>query len=436
MSKKTRKEQLVYRKIKKPNRFIARIVLLVLGRLSRKKKVKITYKYDKKQLKKQPVILLATHTSRLEFIYTLHGFNSTNINIVCGYQNILVQSKLVFKLMLKLGVIAKYLYQSDVVSVKQMIRAIKNNTSLVIFPEGIQSVSGSTQPINPATIKLLKKCTVPVVLSKSYGSYLVNNRYSSDTKKGPIEVEFSLLFTKEDLANLSEQEIYNKLLEQFKYNEFEYNKLHQHKYIGKTPNIEGLNKLIYICPHCKQEFKLVINNDNMKCTNCEYEIKMNECYNLLPVNKELIFDDIDKWYKWQRNIVREEVKDDSFELSMEATLQTFSDTKFIKKTRNLIDLSSGKVVMNNKGIKYYPTDDEKNPVIFDAKGVYSLTLSTRGYLEFYYYNDYYIFKPNNPTNELVKWMLAAEEIHIMYDDAWEKVSQDVYKYETNEKEAK
>ena len=165
----------------------------VLGIINKKNNVKFYYDYDPKSLKGQPTILLSSHASRLEFIYTLYGFKRKDINMVCGFQNIF--QKNLYKLFLKIGVISKYLYQPDFLCVKNMLKILKNNGAIGLFPEGIQSTSGTTHPINPATASFIKRSKANIVVCSTKGAYLATNRYSKDRKKGFIGVNYSLLFT-------------------------------------------------------------------------------------------------------------------------------------------------------------------------------------------------------------------------------------------------
>ena len=109
--KKDLKTNLVNRKVKKPNPILASIVMWALGIINKLYKVDFSYDYDPKSIKDQPTVLLSSHASRLEFVYTIYGFGRRDINIVCGYQNIL--KKGVYRIMIALGVISKYLYQPD-----------------------------------------------------------------------------------------------------------------------------------------------------------------------------------------------------------------------------------------------------------------------------------------------------------------------------------
>lgn len=425
--KKDLKTKLISRKIKKPNPFYMFITMRVLGLLNKVYKVKFNYDYDRKQLKNGPTILLASHASRLEFIYMIYGFKHNDINIVCGYQNIF--KKGLYNLFIKLGVISKYLYQPDIVCMKNILKVLKQNGTIGIFPEGIQSTSGSTHPINPATVQFIKRSKANVVVATSKGAYLATNRYSKDRKKGYIGIDFSLTLTPDMLDKLSEEEIYKLLLEKIKYNDFEYNKVARNKYIGKKPNASGIDKILYKCPDCKNEHTLHTKYDTIICKHCGLKVRVNEYYDLVGVKYNHIPKDIDEWYKWQRRCVVKEIIDDNFELSLNGSICTLKLDKLRKESKKTKILSIGKVTLNNKGLSFRGSLNEQN-VDFDftAKSLYSLTLSTKGYLEFYSNNEYYMIVPDNPNQCLIKWTLASEEIHNLYDEKWKSACADVYDY--------
>ena len=79
------------------------------------------------------------------------------------------------------------------------------------------------------------------------------------------------------------------------------------------------------------------------------------------------------------------------------------------------------------GLRFSGTlDGERADFEFDARSLYSLTFSTEGFLEFYYKNDYFIMIPDGLDRCLIKWTLAAEEIHNLYDEKWRSACADVY----------
>lgn len=424
-SKRDLRKELTCRKIKRPNRLLSAITFFILGIIARKNKVRFHYGYKRKELKGKPVILLSTHASRLEFIYALSGFKERNINAVCGYQNIM--KKYVYTLLKHLGVISKFLYQPDFTCTKSMISVINRGGNLALFPEGIQSISGSTHPINPATCKFLKHAGATVVLCKSEGAYLCQNRFSKDIKKGKIDFYYDILFTPEDLKTLSEGQIYDKLIDKFSYNEFKLNKTRGEKYVGKLPNIDGLDKIIYKCPDCGEEFSFSISGKNMTCQKCGYSVCMDERYDIfLNSGSKLYFDNVDDWFKWQRQKVAEEVAGDFKPLTMTGGLYALRTDKLCKAPDDKIFLIGGQITLDKENLTITPKDENEKPLLFSVKGVYSLTFSLSGFLEFYYDNEYYVIKPDENLNEMVKWTLFSEEIHNLYDLRWKKASKDAY----------
>ena len=426
--KKDLKTNLVNRKVKAPNRLLMSVGMWIVGLLNRRYGVEFSYDYDPKTIQCQPVVLLSSHASRLEFVYTVYGFGRRDINVVCGYQNIL--KKGLYHIFIALGVISKYLYQPDLMCVKNILRVLKRGGAVGLFPEGIQSTSGSTHPINPATAQFIKSCRANVVVCTTRGAYLATNRYSSDRKKGYIGVHYTHLFTPEMLLDLTEEEIYAQPLEKISYNDFAFNKTAHHKYVGKLPNATGIDKILYKCPDCKSEFDLFVDGDTVKCKKCGFAARVNEYYDLIQVQGESLPSDIDGWFKWQRRCVAEEIKRDDFSLALRGKLCTVKLDKLKKAPHDRQILSVGEARLTSQGLSFVGVLDGKDAnFTFHTRSVYSITFSTKGFLEFYYNNDYFMMIPDNRDQCLIKWTLAAEELHNLGDERWRRACEDVYDYD-------
>lgn len=430
--KKDLKTRLINRKVKKPDAVLMTLAMWVMGAINKANRVEFSYDYDPKDIEHQPTLLLSSHAARLEFIYTVYGFHRKDVNIVCGYQNIM--QKGVYPILIKLGVISKYLYQPDFMCVKNMLRALRRNGAVAIFPEGIQSTSGSMHPINPATAQFLKHSRANVVVCTTKGAYLATNRYSSDRKKGYIGVSYHLLFTPKMLEELTEQQIYEQLLQAIRYNDFAFNKTARHAYVGKKPNAHGIDKILYKCPDCQAEHTLRVEHDTVVCDRCGFSVRVNEYYDLVDAKGQGVPADIDAWYKWQRRCVADEVKGDAFELSLKASLCTVRLDRLRKSPRDMLTLSVGEVSLTNQGLRFSgELDGQRADFEFRAQSIYSLTFSTQGYLEFYHNNDYYMIVPAHSERGLIKWTLASEEIHNLYDERWREACEDVYEYSKGER---
>ena len=403
------------------------IGMFVVGIMNKKYGVEFSRDYDPKAIEDKPTILLSSHASRLEFLYTIYGFGRHDINVVCGFQNIM--KKGLYPLFLQFGVISKYLYQPDFMCVKNMLRVLKRGGAIGLFPEGIQSTSGSTHPINPATAQFIKSSKANIVVCTTKGAYLATNRYSSDRKKGYIGVNYSLVFTPEMLEELTVDQVYERLLEKISYNDFEFNKVARYKYIGKEPNAFGIDKILYKCPKCKKEHVLHVEGDTIVCDACSFKARVNEYYDLIGENGTVLPFTIDRWFKWQRSCVAEQVKDDGFELSLNGSLCTLRVDKLRKAPNDKEILSIGKATLTNTDLSFTgELNGEKVDFDFPAKSLYSLTFSTKGFLEFYHNNDYYMLVPEQTNVCHIKWTLAAEEIHNLCDERWKAACEDVYDY--------
>ncbi|MBO5889261.1 MAG: 1-acyl-sn-glycerol-3-phosphate acyltransferase [Clostridia bacterium] len=415
------------RKIKKPNKILAKFVNLVLKGISKSRNVKFVYSDEYLKIKDSQAIYLCQHKSTLDYMYVFAGIKNLNVHVLCGYQNIFQKSA--YKMLKELGVIAKMLYQPDLQATAQMLQAVKGGGSIVIFPEGIQSTSGSTHPINPATKSFIKKVALPVVLVTIKGSYFTRTRYSTDVKKGEIVVTFDTLFSGEDCKTLSQEELHSALLQKFKYNEFDEFKDKKVAFRGKKPNVYGLDNIIFKCPNCNKEYTFSTSGDVMTCCNCNFAIKMDEYYDISSVNGNLPFKNIDEWFKWQRNVIAKEILSDDFKVSTKVEIANIN-VKKLNNNYSLLPHGRGTLTLTNKGLYYDGVYDGENVnMFFEPKQVYSLTMSLNYDLDLYYKNNYYNFKLLENEKQVAKWMVAAEEIHNTYDENWKKVSDEVYGYE-------
>jgi DNA-directed RNA polymerase subunit RPC12/RpoP len=236
--------------------------------------------------------------------------------------------------------------------------------------------------------------------------------------------------TPEDLAGMTEEQIYNMLLDKISYNDFAFNKEARHKYIGKKPNAFGIDKILYKCPICRDEHTLYVENDTIICKSCGFSVRVNEYYDLVDANRSSYPEDIDAWYKWQRKCVSEEIRNDSFEMTLDGSLCTLRLDKLKKPPKDRKLLSIGKARITNRGLSFHGTlDGQAVDFDFNAKSIYSLTFSTKAFLEFYHNNDYFILVPEEKDICLIKWTLASEEIHNLYDEKWRRACADVYDYD-------
>ncbi|MBQ4190710.1 MAG: hypothetical protein II641_02610 [Clostridiales bacterium] len=103
--------------------------------------------------------------------------------------------------------------------------------------------------------------------------------------------------------------------------------------------------------------------DLVQCNNCGNAVRILPTGLLEPADpKCVVFDDLHKWAQWERGIIAEQIKDDSFSMELEADLfKVFDRFTFAKS-------GSGKVTITNKEIIYEGTECDAQDGIPYKKG--------------------------------------------------------------------
>lgn len=406
-----------------PDPFYAKLFRVILRCAAFGKRARYVYHFDRKSMKGRQVLILADHASTDSYIFAILGYPFVEPNVVMGYQNIL--RKGLFRILLKVGVIPKKLFIPDVSTVRSILRLKKQGASFLLFPEGIQSMDGSTMPTNPASMQLVKKLGLDVVLVTSFGAYLNRPRFDACYRRGPMEFHYEILFTAKELEELTEDELYKRYLERFRYNDFEENARRGSVYRGRHENAFGLDKILYVCPKCGKEFTLSVNGDTVECV-CGSRVRVDETYALKPVNDpDYPFSRIDEWFRFQRETVRREVSDESFSLSYPAEYLTL-DYRVLGNDR-CVKLGEGTVTLNRNSFRYDGTKNgEPVSILIPIEDMPSAPFVSGTANEFFFGNEYFRFVPMNDPKLSVKILLAVEELHRLSDPVWDRYSEDVY----------
>ena len=203
---------------------------------------------------KGPYVVIANHESSIDFINAA-AFIDRRVHFVISNS---FYNTLPIKIFLKAaGVIPKQQFQTSVVDIKKMKQVIDNDMPLVIYPVGLMSENGKSDPAPIATSKFLKMMNADVYVCYSKGSYLTKPKWASVIRKGKIDIDVYKLVSKEKLKSLSDSEVYNLIEENISYDDYENNKKEKVKY-KNGDNLKGLEYVLFRCPHCQKEGKIII----------------------------------------------------------------------------------------------------------------------------------------------------------------------------------
>ncbi len=408
----------------RPKKWALFPVRLLLRTLSLFRPARFSYGFDKKAMRKKQIVVLADHASYDDFIHVCAGCDFTDPNVIVGYHNLFVPG--LFRLLLGVGVIPKSLYESDVASVRNILRLKKEGASFLLFPEGIQSMSGGMQPLNPSTVRLLKKLGLETVLCTSRGAYLSRPRFDRKYRRGRAEYRFETLFSTDDLEKRSEEDLYRELLGRFRYNDFQWNAEAGNTYKSSVPLAHGLENLLYLCPVCGREFTLKVEGTDVVCEACGNRVTVGPDYGLTPAEgSKLPVKRIDEWYGLQVRRAAEEAEKEDFSIFYPAEYQRYDLSRMRFDMQRSV--GAGTVTLDREKWTYRGTmNGEEKELSFELRRIPSAPYMSGTGNEFYYGGDYHAFLMTGDRRLSVKVLLMIEALHNRTDAERAKYYEDAY----------
>lgn len=214
-----------------------------------------------------PFVVIANHQAALDFVNII-GAAKKPMSFVLSWS---FYSTLPIKGFLdKMGIIPKQQFQTSVSDMKRMKAVIEAGGRLVIYPAGLMCEDGLGTPIPQATYKFLKWLGADVYVARSAGSYFVMPKWSKGLRPGRTEVDIYKLFDRDSLAAMSLDEVKRRTDEALMYDAYREQERIRWPYRGGD-NIRGLEKVLYMCPHCGAEHSIsAVGKSVLACSECGY----------------------------------------------------------------------------------------------------------------------------------------------------------------------
>lgn len=417
MAELTVAQKIRKRKITPPN-FIYPVLglvwkLFIAGQYN----VHYRFECDIKQ-NKGSYFLIGNHASRLDYIFTGVPLLPARLNYVAGY-NEFHRSHLagVFEL---LHVIPKKNFTPDIHTINSIHSVLDKGGKIAIFPEGMSSISGANQPIVAGSGKLFKHFKVPVYYSIIKGGYLTSPKYNLKDRCGRVEVEFRQMFTVEELDRLTAEEIEDRINTALYHDDYAWNKVQKNRYKIGENGAEHLEDLLFWCPKCKKQHVMKTEGNKIFCTACGNGATLTDTYELVPFDDGCVIPETQTaWFNMEREVIKQEISDESFELSEEVELGMLPDYELLKNQKTSEIVGKGRLTLNREGLTYKGTrNGEPFEFHIDPKNLPTYGMCT-DLSRFYTFHkgEFVEFYPSNPVVE--KFFLATEEIHRLTGGSWQ-----------------
>ncbi len=236
-------------------------------RIDAKRKVHLGPNINYKR--KEPYIMLANHTFLFDVIHVPLRFK--NVPFIIASQTLFTKQPAKFLVTQVAHVIPKSKGRSDLKTIRNIYNVIKRGYPILIFPEGDTTFYGETGYVEESTMKLIKKLDIDVITCNVKGGYLSKPRWATGKRKNHnIELFYNLTIPKEKLHNMTIPEISTVINDALYHNDYKYQREHMIPHPGKKL-AEGIENVIYVCPHCKAINTIISKNNSIKCTACKKE---------------------------------------------------------------------------------------------------------------------------------------------------------------------
>ena len=391
----------------KPSRFLATVVRIVSAPTL--KKIKFSYTTERMELVgKQPCLILMNHSSFTDMKLAFGIFYPRRMGIVTSVD---AMSGFLGKLMRLLGCVPTHKFVTDVSlinNIKYMIN--ENKTSVLMYPEAGYSFDGRATTLPRGFGALMKRLCVPVVTVITQGAFhrdpLYNMLQIRDVK---VSAHVKCIATPDEIKEKSVEELDALLDESFSFDNFAWQRDNKIS-VDEPFRADGLHRILYKCPHCKEENQMEGKGIKLTCHSCGKRWEMNEYGQLAAIGAETEYSHIPDWYTWQRECVRKELEDGTYLLDTEV------DIAIQVNLDGVCNIGKGRLIHNLDGFRLTGADGKLD---YKQSPVFTHTL----YSDYYWYEigdvigigdnefSYFCFPKGNVS--VTKARLATEELYKM-----------------------
>ena len=395
-----------HRKPKKPNMFFRALMRTVS--IPDLAATDFTYKKIgmEKLGKKEPCLFLMNHCSFIDLEIAATVLYPRPFNIVCTTDGFVGKDWL----MHEIGCIPTNKFTSDLHLIRDMSYTVKElKSSVVMFPEAGYSLDGTATALPETLGGCLKLLGVPVVMIRTFGSFSRNPLYNNlKRRKVQVSAEVEYILSPEEIKEKTPQELNDILNENFT---FDYWRWQQENGIKITEDFraEGLNRVLYKCPHCLTEGEMQAEGTKIFCAHCGKAYELTEDGVLQAEDGESAFTHIPDWFAWERECVKNDVLDGVYRLQIPV------DICILKDTKHVFRVGEGELTHTSEGFHLVGCDGKLD---YFQKAISSYTVNS----DFYWYEIgdiisigdskmlYYCF-PKCEGDFVAKTRLATEEIY-------------------------
>ena len=273
-----------------------------------------------------PCLILMNHSCFLDLEIAETVLYPRPFNIVCTSDGFVGKEAL----MRSIGCIPTRKFCSDAALVRDMLYCVRTlKTSILLYPEASYSFDGTATPLPESIGKCVKALGVPVVMLRTYGAFARDPLYNGlQKRKVDVSAELKYLLSPAEIAQLRIDEINARVFAEFQFDNFRWQQENRVS-VSEPFRADGLNRVLYKCPHCLTEGEMEGRGTTLVCRHCRKAYRLTEFGALEALDGEAAFTHVPDWYAWERQCVREELESGRYALDIPVRICMMVNTKQI-----------------------------------------------------------------------------------------------------------
>lgn len=362
----------------------------------------------------EPCLILMNHSCFLDLKLAIRLFYPRPFGIVATTDAMIGKESL----MRWLGCIPTQKFVTDMSLIRDIRYMLKEKkSSVLMYPEAGYSFDGTATTLPQNLGSLFKMLDVPVMTVITYGAFARDPLYNGlQIRKTRVEAEVKCLFTREQVGNLSIDELNAGVREAFSFDQFAWQ--HENSIrIDEPFRADGLHRILYKCPACGAEGEMEGKGIHLTCHACGKIYRLTELGRMEAENGITEYPHIPDWYAWEREAVRAEVKAGTYRMDIPV------DVAMLVDTHALYRIGQGRLTHGPQGfcLTEVSDADTNGRVLFEQKPRAAYSLNA----DFFWYEIgdvvsigdrrglFYCFPQpeNGKISPVAKARLATEELY-------------------------
>jgi hypothetical protein len=248
---------------------------------------------------------------------------------------------------------------------------------------------------------------------RTYGAFARDPLYNDlQLRHVKVHAEVEYLLSADEVREMPADEINALIQKQFSFDNFRWQQENRVR-ISEPFRADHLDRLLYKCPSCHTEGKMVGEGVTITCHACNKCYELDEYGQLRAKTGETEFPHIPDWYAWERADVKREIEENVYRMDIPVDIYVLCDTKA------LYHVGEGRLKHSREGFHLTGCDGALD-YVQDSFFSYSLNAD----FNWYEIGDviglgtnsmlYYCF-PQSKNCSVTKARLATEELYILIE---------------------